>query len=147
MTDPLSVAAGIVGIVVPALHGARLLVNDLERITGAPEAIAKLRQDADAVKTNLDLLQAIGEEDWALLGLEVTRHSKATIESCDTACNAIREDLQRWTKRSKGGSLSWHDRVNVGFFKDHQLKAHSTQLQTYKLTLSSIVGTASLYAF
>lgn len=32
MADPLSIAASVVGIAVPALHGARLLLSDIQKI-------------------------------------------------------------------------------------------------------------------
>ena len=145
MADPLSVSAGIVGIVGAALHGVRLLLNDLDKIKNAPEAVERLREDVDSISASLGLLKDVDESVWTSLGTAVADHSKATLENCETACDTIRGDLQRWTKRSKGGNLSWVDRVNVGFFRDHQLKAYSGRLHTYRLTFNSIVGTATLY--
>ena len=145
MADPLSISAGIVSIVVPALHGIRLLLNDLDKIKNAPEAVERLREDINSISASLSLLKDIEESVWTSLGTAVANHSEATLKSCETACDTIRGDLQRWTKRSKGGTLSWVDRVNVGFFRDRQLKAHSGQLHTYRLTFNSIVGTATLY--
>ena len=36
MADPFSITASVVGIVVPALHGTRLLLGDLQQLTDAP---------------------------------------------------------------------------------------------------------------
>ena len=36
MADPLSITASVVGITVPALHGTRLLLDDLERLKDTP---------------------------------------------------------------------------------------------------------------
>jgi len=137
-------AFGIVGVVVPVLHGTRLLLKDLEKIINAPEAIDKLREDVSSIAANLTLLKDIEEPVWLSLGTTIANQSKATVESCETACDTIRGDVQRWTKRSKGAALSWLDRVNVGFFRDHQLKAHVARLHAYRLTLNSVVGTATL---
>lgn len=145
MADPLSISASIVGIVVPVLHGTRLLLNDLEKIKNAPDTVEKLKEDVASISASVAFLKEIEDDVWASLGQELANHSKAALQSCDTACDAVRGDLQRWTKRSKGGTLSWLDRVNVGFFRDHQLKAHSSRLHTYRLTFNSIVGTATLY--
>lgn len=41
--------------------------------------------------------------------------------------------------------MSWLDRVNVGFFRDYQLKIYSGRFHTYRLTFNSIVGIATLY--
>jgi hypothetical protein len=37
MTDSLSVTAGAVGIIVPALHGTRLLLEDLQQLKNTPK--------------------------------------------------------------------------------------------------------------
>jgi hypothetical protein len=41
MADPLSIGAGVVGIIVPAVHGSRLLLDDIQSIIDArkPSAI------------------------------------------------------------------------------------------------------------
>jgi len=146
MAEAVGLAAGIVDIVVPALHGARLLLGDLEKITNVPDAIAKLRKDVASISASWVLLKDIEEPVWLSLGTAVADHSKATLESCEAACDVIRSDLQRWTKHSKGATLSWLDCVQVGFFRDHQLKAHAAHLHAYRLTFNSIVETAALYS-
>ena len=144
MAEAVGLAAGIISIVVPALHGARLLLRDLEKITNVPDAIAKLKEDVASISASLVLLKDIDEPIWLSLGVRVADEFKATAESCEAACDVIRSDLQRWTKRSKGTTLSWLDRVQVSFFRDHQLKAHTARLHAYRLTFGTIVGTATL---
>ena len=82
--------------------------------------------------------------DWKLLGQSVADQSKATISSCTQACNLFRADLQKWTRHSEDGKLTWVDRANVGFFKKDQAKAISDQLQSCKLAINLIVGVATL---
>lgn len=144
MADALSVAAGIVSLAVPALHGARVLLNDLEKIINAPDTVKRLKEEANSIIKDLSLLNDITESVWASLGANVADQSKATIQSCEEACDTIRTDILRWTKRSAGGKLSWLDRVKVGFFRDHQLQAYFDRLQTHKLSLQSTVGIATL---
>jgi hypothetical protein len=145
MADPLSVAAGVVGLVVPALHGLKLLKADLDRIVDAPAAVARLKDDAASLDSSLAQLKDIDSSLWDSLGPAVVQQSAAALQSCDSICDTIRGDLHRWTKRSTGGNLSWRDRVNVGFFKEQHLKGFSSQLQTQKLTFTMVVGTATLY--
>lgn len=145
MAEPLSVAAGIIGIVVPALHGARLLKEDVQKITDAPKVIADLRDDLTALETNLQSIQSIKDEEWTLLGPVVPDNTRNTIESCRQACSSFHGDLQRWTKRSRDGKLSWRDRTNIGFFKERQVRALVGQLQTCKSTFTSVVNVATLY--
>ena len=53
MVDPLSVAASVVGIIVPALHGTRLLLDDLERLKDAPKTVKRLTDDVRSVEGTL----------------------------------------------------------------------------------------------
>ena len=129
MADPLGIGAGVVGIIVPALHGTRLLLDDLRCIIDAPKAIETLKEDLCSVEMALTSLQAVKDVEWELLGNTVVEQSKATINTCTKACDMFRADLQRWTKHSDEGKLSWQDRANVGFFKQRRIKAISDQLK------------------
>ncbi|CAK1366723.1 unnamed protein product [Cercospora beticola] len=146
MADPLSVSAAVVSLVVPALHGARLLLDDLEKITNAPETVAQLTGEAKSISKYLSLLKGIGAPVWSSLGMNIGDQSKATIQSCEEACSTIRSDILRWTKRPASGKLSWIDRVKVGFFRDQQLQAYFDRLRTHRLSLQSVVGVATLYS-
>jgi hypothetical protein len=63
MTDPLSITASVVGITVPALHGVRLLIEDLQQLKEAPKTIKRLLEDVQSVKTSLKLLQGVEERE------------------------------------------------------------------------------------
>ena len=145
MADPLSIAASVVGITVPALHGTRLLLEDLQLLKDAPKTIKRLVEDVRSVEIALKLLQSVEDREWELLGAGVNEHSKTTISSCTQACDLFRTDLQRWTRHSEDGNLVWQDRVNVGFFKQGQIKAMSEQLSNCKVTINSVVGIATLW--
>jgi hypothetical protein len=144
MADPLSISAGVVGIIVPALHGSRLLLDDLRRIIDAPKTLETLKTNLQSVEMALTSLQAVKDAEWELLGEPVVKQSKATVQSCTSACKLFRTDLQRWTKHSDENSLSWKDRTNVGFFKQRQIKAMSDQLQTCHIGINAVVGIATL---
>ncbi|KAL9631155.1 MAG: hypothetical protein Q9164_006038 [Protoblastenia rupestris] len=146
MADPLSITASAVGIIVPALHGARLLLEDLQQLKDAPKTVKRLIDDVYSVHATLELLQGVEDGDWKSLGQSVADQSKATISSCTQACNLFRADLQKWTRHSEDGKLTWVDRANVGFFKKDQAKAMSDQLQSCKLAINLIVGVATLYS-
>ncbi|KAH6704283.1 hypothetical protein BKA61DRAFT_493498 [Leptodontidium sp. MPI-SDFR-AT-0119] len=146
MADPLSITASVVGIIVPALHGTRLLLGDLQQLSDAPKTIKRLTNDVQSVHTTLELLRGVKDGDWKSLGQKVAEQSKATISSCTQACDLFRADLQKWTRHSEDGRLTWLDRANVGFFKKGQAKAMSDQLQSCKLAINLIVGVATLYS-
>jgi hypothetical protein len=142
MPDPLS--ASVVDITVPALHGVRLLSEDLQQLEEAPKIVKCLSEDVQSVETSLKLLQGVGEREWDLLGANVLDKSKTTISSCTQACNLFRTDLQRWTRHSEGGKLAWQDQTSVGFFKQRQSKAISKQLQNCKLSINLVASIATL---
>jgi hypothetical protein len=142
--DPLSITTSVVGIVMPALHGTRLLLEDLQQLKDAPKIVKRLVEDMHSVDTALELLQSVEDREWDLLGAGIAEQSKTTISSCTQACDLFRIDLQRWTKHSEDGKLAWQDRVNVGFFKQGQIKAMSEQLSNCKLTINSVFSIATL---
>jgi hypothetical protein len=145
MSDPLSIAASVVGITVAALHGTRLLLDDLQQLKGAPKTVKRLVEDVHSVDTALKLVQGVDDREWELLGASLAELLKTTISSCEQACDLFRTDLQRWTRHSEDGKLAWKDRANVGFFKQAQIKAMSEQLSNCRLTITSVVSIANLY--
>lgn len=142
--EPLSVAAGVVGIVVPALHGTRILLDGLQRIIDAPKAVESLNAALTSIDTVLQSLQSIDVTEWHLFGDSVLVSSKTAIEGCKNACENFRSELLRWTKRSRDGRLSWRTRAKIGFFKEHQVQAMSEHLQTCKITCTLVFGVATL---
>jgi hypothetical protein len=145
MADPLSITASIVGVVGPALHATRQLLQDLQQLKDAPKTVKRLVDDVHSINITLELLQGVEKREWGLLGARVAEKAEATISSSTQACKLFRADLQKWTRHSEDGKLVWLDRANVGFFKKDQVKAMSEQLQSCKLAINLIVGVATLW--
>jgi hypothetical protein len=145
MADPVGAAASVVGLVVPALHGTRFLLDDIQNIVDAPKAVASLEEDLLSVDMAIEAFKAVPSTEWQSLGQEVVKESTFAVSTCATACDTFRNDLQRWTKRSENGKMSWRDRANVGFFKRHRIKSLSEQLQNCKITINTAVSIATLY--
>ena len=145
MPDPLSIAAGVIGITSTALHGIRLLLDDLQNLKDAPKTVKRLLEDLRSVETALTALKALDNREWENLGEIIAEGSKTTISTCTKACEQFRIDLERWTKHSQDGRLGelW-DRANMGFFKNSQIKAVLEQLQNCKNSINCTVGTANL---
>ena len=137
-------ASAVVGLIVPALHGARLLYDDLRKIIDAPKAVENLKEDLASVVSNLELLQAIKEAQWAVLGPQVAFQLKDTTSAGLKKCEVLHTQFEGWTKHSRDGKMSWRDKLNVGFLKEDRIKDTREQLQSTKLTLNSIVSIATL---
>ena len=142
--EPLSITASIVGVTAPALHSIRRLLDDIQMIIDAPEAVDSLRDDLTATEKALASLQTITDSPWGSLGEAVIDQSKSATALCLSSCQRFQSALARWTRHSNNGKLSWQDRVVVGFFKQSQIKSMSEQLQSCKTTLTSVVSIATL---
>lgn len=144
IVDPLSIGAGVVGIIVLALHGSQLLLDDIQCIIDAPKSIKTLETNLKSIQMALTLLQAVKDAEWELLGDAVLQQSQATIRTCTDTCKLFHTDLQRWTKHYDRGQILWKDRANIGFLKQRRIKAISVQLQTCQISINSVVGIAAL---
>ncbi|OBT39258.1 hypothetical protein VE00_10179 [Pseudogymnoascus sp. WSF 3629] len=145
MSDPLSITASVVGITVAALHGTRLLLEDLQQLKDAPKTVKRLVEEVHSVNIALALVQDVEDREWELLSADLAHLLKTTICNCKQACDLFRTDLQRWTRHSEDGQLAWKDRANVGFFKQAQIKSMSEQVSNCRLTINSAVSIANLY--
>ena len=142
--DPLSVTAGIVGIVAPTLRCVGLLVKELQAIANAPDAIKTLTTDLESVHLALASVQAVTDAQWKSLGETVTDQSKAAIILCKDSCERFKTSLDSWTRHSTDGKLSWRDRATVGFFRQGDIKSMSEMLRNCNITLASVASIATL---
>jgi hypothetical protein len=148
MTDPLSITASIVSITVPALHGIRLLLQDLQQLKDAPRTLQDLADDVRSVETAIQLLEAVEETEWAHLGTAIAEGSKATISSASKACGYFRNELQKWTKHSQGRKITLQDRATVGFLKKDEVKCCGVCSEAKdQVEQLSIIKSVLLYLF
>lgn len=72
MADSLGLTASAVGIIVPALHGTRLLLEDLQQLKDAPKTVKRLVKNVHSVDTALKIAPKCGGER---MGLTWHKHS------------------------------------------------------------------------
>lgn len=143
MGEALGAAASGIQIAAFGLHGARLLLNDIENIRKAPQAVASLKEGLRGVELAVEGLKAVEHSKLEALG--VLEQSLFAIKTCDKSCETFRNDLRQWTKHSEDEKLFWLDRVIVGFFKNERIKSLSGEIQNCKTTLIWAVGIATLF--
>ncbi|KAJ5902103.1 hypothetical protein N7495_002631 [Penicillium taxi] len=146
MAELLSVSASILGVVVPTMHGIRVLLADLKQLKDAPENLKALKHDIHSVESAVASVRAIEDGEWDTLGPEVSNNAKSTVQMIGTACSTFRNDLQNWTRHSQGQSLSWRDRSTFGFWKQSHIKSMKGQLQNCQATITNVVSIATLYS-
>ncbi|KAK7928765.1 hypothetical protein PG985_005763 [Apiospora marii] len=122
MADPVSIALGAAGILAPALHWTRLLVEDLRKISDAPSTLKTLHEDVRSVEAALQSLNVISPPQWEALGAAV------------------------FEQHSNEGSISTRDRLSLGFVRQDQVKSMFEQLQKYLIALNLIISTATLHS-
>ena len=93
MADPLSISASVVGFVVPALEGTRLLIDTLRAIRDAPKALQDIETDLRSVEASLESLKGIDESQLRLLSEQVYDQCQDTIDRYKSACKGFRDDI------------------------------------------------------
>lgn len=106
MADTVSLDLGIAGVVGPALHVSRLLLNDLRDMKDAPKNIQVLSGSIDSLIRALTSVESIPDGEWASLGPSVIEDAESTISQSTATCQRFNEVIQGWTHRSQDGSLS-----------------------------------------
>lgn len=144
MADPLSISASVVGLVVPALEGTRLLIENVRNIKDAPKALKDVEADLKSVEASLESLADLDASQMSQLPERVNEQCGDTISRYSSVCSDFRADLARYTRRSRDGKLSWRDKLNVGFFSKQRISGMARQLKSCKLTINSVVGIATL---
>jgi hypothetical protein len=92
--DPLTIAAGTVGVAVPALQCVRRLVDDLQRMVNALDAVKLLKDDLLNIDNTLKSLQAISDPQWESLGESIVDQSKSAMALCSILCDRFRTELR-----------------------------------------------------
>ncbi|KAI0440423.1 hypothetical protein F4803DRAFT_553082 [Xylaria telfairii] len=146
MAEALGIAAGVVGIIAPALHWTRILLVDLHNLSDAPAVVKSLQGDLQLIDRTLQSLEAITRPQWEALGSSVIKQCEETASTCTESCKKFRSDLQGWTRHSSDGKLSWQDRTNVGFFRQGRIKSMSDQLHHYEASLNLVISTATFHS-
>lgn len=144
MADPLSITAGIAGIAASALHGTRILLDDIHKIKDAPTVIETLESDIHQINLTLQSLQGIPEAQWKALGKAVEEQSETAIRTCTDSCAKFREDLNCWKGHSDSKKLSFRRRVNMSLIKESHIKSMSNQLRNHQGTLNILISMANL---
>ncbi|KAJ4187543.1 hypothetical protein NW755_007036 [Fusarium falciforme] len=143
MSDPLSIAASVIGIVGPALHVLRILINDIKEIRDAPKNLKDLLGDLRLVGTTLESVKSIQEEQWEILGRPTADLAIATIEKTKGTLEEVDQDLEKYSQKEK---ISKWDRGVLGFWKKKDVEGMLAQLHTCQSSITSLTTTATLHS-
>lgn len=139
MADPISVAAGVIGIVTAAMQVSNLLIDFTRRTKHAPVL-------ANIVLTEVDDIYAIMKQlQPFLLGLEIPDQSRTSLLQVDsvvavlTSCVATFSELKELTDQLKARDLGFLER-SKWVFKESAISGLVSRLQANKLSLSLMLN-------
>lgn len=136
MTDPLSVAASVVGIAGAALQSIHFLVTTIDRIQDAPKVLKGITSDLKAIEPVLkDLAAGLQPGDGSPpdnRGSNILLAAK----NCQDACEDFGDQLTLWMRHSKKDKMFWLDRWNVAFFGQTTMDIFTGNLRACKETLT-----------
>ena len=139
MSDPLSVAAGVVGIITAAAHISSMLTKFTKNIKDAPEQAHVILTDVTDTSRILSHLQvfvldtgSVSQSRTCLLQIE-------SVVAIVTGCVATFSELQRLLESIRTDEMTVLDRLK--WTRDESsIRALGTRLQTHKASLSLMLG-------
>ena len=138
MADPLSAAAGIVGVLTAAVQISKLLIDFTKRTRDAPRQASQVLSEVNNVHTIMTQLQAF------LFGLNTSDQSQAchvqveSLISVLTGCVATFSDLEELLDQMRGEDLTVLDRLKWAK-KEPSIEALTSRLQIHKNSLTLIL--------
>ncbi|KAI7358878.1 hypothetical protein KC320_g851 [Hortaea werneckii] len=135
----LEVAAAVVGITDVAIRSILLSYDFLKDIQEAPEAVARLRQETNAVIQSLQSLGCLKSANGKVQELVKQVGLAEAVNQCGASCDGLNKNLAKWT--SSGDSLV--SKLQMVRHKA-QVEKCCQQIRTAKGTVVLPVSVASL---
>lgn len=141
--DPLSVTAGVVGLLTSILHGSKRMSEFIDRLRGAPKDIATLSTDLKAFYEVLGLLMGMQAElvrndslcDWL----------RTPLENCLDVFEEFTVTLHTYTQATRGGTVKVRTWRGIKWaFKEKEIQLFRDTILTYKHSLSIAIGAMTL---
>lgn len=144
--DPLSVTAGVIGIAAVALHSTKRMMEFIDGIQGAPQAVKALSRDLNALEKVLqNLNDVLGHPDFQ----DNQRHTelamllKDPLDNCTLALDDISLAIRPYTKTSgTSGKSKW--RGFTWSFREKEIATLQKMLMSYKSSLTMAIAVANL---
>ncbi|KAH0341785.1 hypothetical protein KCU81_g6012, partial [Aureobasidium melanogenum] len=147
MTDPLSIVAGVVGIVATTTHAIHTAVDLIDKIEAAPKAVYQIRaelNDTESVVLQLEKILdgSANDTTWTQL-LDGSKLSSA-LKTLRTVCESFVSTLQKWTRHSPSSDkLSLRDGFLIAT-QSRKISQLSTQLNNCKQSVTMAMSSCAL---
>jgi hypothetical protein len=132
MSDPLSVTAGVIGVATFALHSIRSLVDAIDSIRNAPDAVTNLSGDLKTTAGIVGNLHAKLASHTLEPALEKSINENGSLrsafQSCSEDCARFKDVVATWMKHSSAEKTAWQDRVKLGLFGEKKIQNFARRL-------------------
>lgn len=143
MSDPLSITAGIVGILGFALHSSKRLFEFIDGLRGAPKDIAAISDDLKALYRVLAVL--VGMQDELSRNSSLCDCLRPPIENCLDVFDEFTTTLNTYIHVTREGTLKVRIWKNIPWvFKEKEIQLFRDTVITYKASLSIAVAAMTL---
>jgi hypothetical protein len=146
--ETFSLTAGSIGITAGALAGFAQLHSLIERFAEAHAEVRDTSRGLELLQLPLSALAQLGTQEQAITIAAKEDLNKVgvadAVNHCGDSCAKFAKDLERWTKNSSAGKLSFKDRFLVGVWKKEKICTLTTQLQSCAETLQLAVSSTQL---
>jgi hypothetical protein len=144
--DPMSVTASVIGIAAVALHSTKRMMELIDGIQGAPQAVKALSRDLSALEKVLQKLNdVLGHPDFQEneRRTELATLLQDPLDNCTLALDDISLAIRPYTKLSGTlGKSKW--RGFTWSFREKEIATLQRMLMSYKSSLTMAVAVANL---
>jgi hypothetical protein len=143
MADPLSVTAGIVGVVGFALHSAKRLHDFIDSLRDAPHDIAAISKDLKALYEVLGILAGMQHE--LARNAALCECLLSPLDNCVDIFEEFTITLHRYSHTTREGALKVRTWKQIPWaFKDTEIQRFRDTLLTYKASMSLAISVVNL---
>jgi N-methylhydantoinase B/oxoprolinase/acetone carboxylase alpha subunit len=149
--DPLSITAATIGISGATIASIASVRNTVNNIQDADEVVGDIRTQLESIQRPLDSLKELRITDTGTLTASKEALARSgvaeAVNDCGKACAAFDKKLQKWTKHSPEGKLSFRDKMTVGVWNKEKVITFKTRVETCQLSMQFAVSSVQLLVY
>ena len=138
MSDPLSVASALIGIVTATVQASKALYDTVQSFKNHPRKVRQLKEELEALNLVLQSLRTLVDHDASTLTV-----LELPLKRCQQACLDFRTIILKCCAHSGGSRTSFRDWATLRYM-DSDIAEFTNMLAGYKSTIAIALGDANL---
>jgi hypothetical protein len=148
MAEPLGIVSSVIAVAELAYSSSKFLYQTIAGIRDAPEILVHLKTDVEILYDTIHSLQLRLEVRNLDTNLSESQKSnlrevKPALDACRIACDTFQPKIQRLSRPSADGHVSFWDRLKIQF-QEKEIIAFQARLSSYKSTFAIALEFSSL---